>query len=164
MNQDPTPQITTLPNGLRVATRLMPGLHSTALGIWVNAGGRNERPEQNGIAHFLEHMAFKGTRTRSVQAINLDAERLGRGQADEVEVRLGGGPGRGLGRARRLDEAGPLEELGELARSGRDGRSDALAKALELGRRHLRAAGGGRAGSCWRNYRYSRRLGSDRWR
>jgi predicted Zn-dependent peptidase len=39
----------------------MPGLHSAAIGIWVNAGGRDERAEQNGIAHFLEHMAFKGT-------------------------------------------------------------------------------------------------------
>ena len=77
MNQDPTPQITTLPNGLRVATRLMPGLHSTALGIWVNAGGRNERPEQNGIAHFLEHMAFKGTATRTALQIAEAIEDVG---------------------------------------------------------------------------------------
>lgn len=77
MNQDPTPQITTLANGLRVATRLMPGLHSAALGIWVNAGGRNERPEQNGIAHFLEHMAFKGTATRSALQIAEAIEDVG---------------------------------------------------------------------------------------
>ncbi|VDS07686.1 Protease 3 precursor [Paracoccus haematequi] len=77
MNQDPTPQITTLANGLRVATRLMPGLHSAALGIWVNAGGRNERPEQNGIAHFLEHMAFKGTTTRSALQIAEAIEDVG---------------------------------------------------------------------------------------
>jgi predicted Zn-dependent peptidase len=43
----------------------MPGLKSASIGIWVAAGGRNERPEQNGIAHFLEHMAFKGTTTRT---------------------------------------------------------------------------------------------------
>ena len=43
----------------------MPGLMSASIGIWVQAGGRHERPEQNGIAHFLEHMAFKGTKTRS---------------------------------------------------------------------------------------------------
>ena len=43
----------------------MPGLKSASVGIWVNAGGRHERIEQNGIAHFLEHMAFKGTARRS---------------------------------------------------------------------------------------------------
>lgn len=43
----------------------MPGLKSASIGIWVNAGGRHERIEQNGIAHFLEHMAFKGTKKRS---------------------------------------------------------------------------------------------------
>jgi len=43
----------------------MPGLQSASLGVWVAAGGRDERPDQNGIAHFLEHMAFKGTNTRT---------------------------------------------------------------------------------------------------
>ena len=43
----------------------MPGLKSASIGVWVNAGGRHERVEQNGIAHFLEHMAFKGTKKRS---------------------------------------------------------------------------------------------------
>jgi predicted Zn-dependent peptidase len=51
----------TLSNGLRIVTEHMPGLQSAALGVWVTAGGRHERAEQNGIAHFLEHMAFKGT-------------------------------------------------------------------------------------------------------
>ncbi|TBN51661.1 insulinase family protein [Paracoccus sediminis] len=55
----------------------MPGLHSTALGIWVSAGGRNERPEQNGIAHFLEHMAFKGTATRTALQIAEAIEDVG---------------------------------------------------------------------------------------
>ena len=55
----------TLPNGFRIVTDHMPGLMSASIGIWVQAGGRHERPEQNGIAHFLEHMAFKGTKTRS---------------------------------------------------------------------------------------------------
>ncbi|MFC3168427.1 M16 family metallopeptidase [Paracoccus fontiphilus] len=77
MNKDPNLHVTTLPNGLRIATRLMPGLHSTALGIWVNAGGRNERPEQNGIAHFLEHMAFKGTATRTALQIAEAIEDVG---------------------------------------------------------------------------------------
>ena len=58
-------ELTTLGNGFRIVTENMPGLQSASIGIWVSAGGRHERPEQNGIAHFLEHMAFKGTTTRS---------------------------------------------------------------------------------------------------
>ncbi|HBQ35907.1 MAG TPA: peptidase M16 [Rhodobacteraceae bacterium] len=58
-------QFHTLSNGFRIVTENMPSLESASLGIWVAAGGRHERVEQNGIAHFLEHMAFKGTKTRS---------------------------------------------------------------------------------------------------
>ncbi len=58
-------QTHTLPNGFRVVTEHMPGLLSASIGVWVNAGARHEAPEQNGIAHFLEHMAFKGTTKRS---------------------------------------------------------------------------------------------------
>ncbi len=54
-----------LKNGFRIVSEHMPGLQSAAIGIWVTAGGRHERIEQNGIAHFLEHMAFKGTERRS---------------------------------------------------------------------------------------------------
>ncbi|MBP8931472.1 MAG: insulinase family protein [Paracoccus sp.] len=70
-------RISTLPNGLRVVTRDMPGLHSAAIGIWVSAGGRDERADQNGIAHFLEHMAFKGTPTRSALQIAEAIENVG---------------------------------------------------------------------------------------
>ncbi len=70
-------QITTLPNGLRIATRLMPGLHSASVGVWVNAGGRDERADQNGIAHFLEHMAFKGTARRTALQIAEAIEDVG---------------------------------------------------------------------------------------
>ena len=70
-------QITTLPNGLRIVTRLMPGLHSATIGLWVNAGGRDERAEQNGIAHFLEHMAFKGTARRTALQIAEAIEDVG---------------------------------------------------------------------------------------
>ncbi len=59
----------TLDNGLRIVTERMEGLQSAAIGIWVLSGGRHERPEQNGIAHFLEHMAFKGTKRRSALQI-----------------------------------------------------------------------------------------------
>ena len=60
-----TVQIHTLSNGFRVVTENMPGLASTSVGIWVTAGARHETARQNGIAHFLEHMAFKGTKRRT---------------------------------------------------------------------------------------------------
>jgi predicted Zn-dependent peptidase len=67
----------TLPNGFRIATEHMPGLKSASIGVWVLAGGRHERFEQNGIAHFLEHMAFKGTTTRSALQIAEAIEDVG---------------------------------------------------------------------------------------
>jgi predicted Zn-dependent peptidase len=68
---------TTLANGFRIVTEAMPGLKSASAGIWVNAGGRHERAEQNGIAHFLEHMAFKGTMKRSALKIAEEIEDVG---------------------------------------------------------------------------------------
>ena len=70
-------RLTTLPNGLRIVTEHMPGLMSAAVGIWVGAGGRHERAEQNGVAHFLEHMAFKGTARRSALQIAEEIEDVG---------------------------------------------------------------------------------------
>ncbi|MBC6437557.1 MAG: insulinase family protein [Rhodobacteraceae bacterium] len=67
----------TLSNGLRIVTEHMPGLQSACLGLWVNAGGRHERVEQNGIAHFLEHMAFKGTHRRTPLQIAEEIEDVG---------------------------------------------------------------------------------------
>jgi predicted Zn-dependent peptidase len=55
----------------------MPHVQSASVGVFLRVGSRDETPASNGISHVLEHMAFKGTATRSVQAINLDAERLG---------------------------------------------------------------------------------------
>ena len=72
-----TIQLHTLSNGLRIVTEHMPGLKSASIGIWVGAGGRHERIEQNGIAHFLEHMAFKGTKTRSALQIAESIEDVG---------------------------------------------------------------------------------------
>jgi predicted Zn-dependent peptidase len=66
-----------LANGLRVVVEPMPGLRSAAVGVFLTAGGRHERPEQNGIAHFLEHMAFKGTPTRTARAIAEEIEDVG---------------------------------------------------------------------------------------
>ena len=70
-------ELTTLDNGMRVVTERMDGLKSASLGIWVAAGSRHERPEQAGIAHFLEHMAFKGTERRSALQIAEEVENLG---------------------------------------------------------------------------------------
>ncbi|MGB1539857.1 MAG: M16 family metallopeptidase, partial [Rickettsiales bacterium] len=62
-------QETTLPNGLRVATEKLPGAHSVAVAVSVNVGARYEAQEQNGLSHLLEHMAFKGTKTRTARQI-----------------------------------------------------------------------------------------------
>ncbi len=70
-------EITRLTNGLTVITHAMPSLETVALGIWVKAGARDELPEENGIAHFLEHMAFKGTKKRSAQDIAEEIESAG---------------------------------------------------------------------------------------
>lgn len=70
-------QTHTLSNGFRIATEQMPSMKSASIGIWVEAGGRHERAEQNGIAHFLEHMAFKGTARRSALQIAEEIEDVG---------------------------------------------------------------------------------------
>jgi predicted Zn-dependent peptidase len=70
-------QITRLDNGIHVITHDLPHLETVALGIWVRAGARDEAEAQNGIAHFLEHMAFKGTSKRSAMQIAQDIENVG---------------------------------------------------------------------------------------
>jgi predicted Zn-dependent peptidase len=67
----------TLANGVRLLAIPMPHVQSASVGVFLRVGSRDETPATNGVGHVLEHMAFKGTTTRSVQAINLDAERLG---------------------------------------------------------------------------------------
>jgi predicted Zn-dependent peptidase len=71
------PRISTLPNGLRIVTDEMGGVETASLGIWVDVGTRNEAKEINGVAHLLEHMAFKGTRRRSARAIAEEIENVG---------------------------------------------------------------------------------------
>ncbi|MCV3272520.1 M16 family metallopeptidase [Roseobacter sinensis] len=66
-----------LPNGFRIVTEEIPGLASASVGIWVTAGARHETPQQNGIAHFLEHMAFKGTKRRTALQIAESIEDVG---------------------------------------------------------------------------------------
>lgn len=72
-----TVQVSTLPNGMTVATDPMAQIETVALGVWVGAGARHERPEINGIAHMLEHMAFKGTERRSAARIAEEIEAVG---------------------------------------------------------------------------------------
>lgn len=70
-------ELTTLPNGVRILVDPMPGLQSAAVGVWVRAGAIDEAREEQGVAHFLEHMAFKGTRTRTARDIAEEIENIG---------------------------------------------------------------------------------------
>ena len=71
------PRLHRMANGVRVVTESMPGLRSAAVGVWVGVGGRHEAEAQNGVAHFLEHMAFKGTAQRDALAIAQEIEDVG---------------------------------------------------------------------------------------
>ncbi len=68
---------TTLPNGLQVITERMPNLRSVSMGVWLDTGSRDETPETNGISHFLEHMVFKGTTTRTAQQFAREVDAIG---------------------------------------------------------------------------------------
>jgi len=70
-------RVTTLPNWLRVVSEHMPSLATTALGVWSGAGSRHEHAEEQGLAHLLEHMAFKGTSRRSALQIAEEIEAVG---------------------------------------------------------------------------------------
>ncbi len=70
-------RITQLDNGLRVATVTMPSVQTASVGVWIDAGARHERAEVNGVAHMLEHMAFKGTERRSARVIAEEIENVG---------------------------------------------------------------------------------------
>ena len=72
-----TVRVTTLPSGLRVASDEMQGVETVALGAWVGVGTRNEPEQWNGVAHLLEHMAFKGTERRSARQISEEIEAVG---------------------------------------------------------------------------------------
>ena len=70
-------QVSRLSNGMTVATENQPHIESVALGVWVRSGSRNERDNEHGIAHLLEHMAFKGTSSRSAWDIASQIENVG---------------------------------------------------------------------------------------
>ncbi len=68
---------TVLPNGVRVLSEAIAGFPTVAFGIWVNVGSRDESPQENGLTHFIEHMLFKGTESRSALEIAKEMDRLG---------------------------------------------------------------------------------------
>ena len=68
---------TVLPNGLLVLTESIPHVRSVSMGVWVNSGARDETIAQNGISHFVEHMVFKGTTSRSAQQIAREVDTIG---------------------------------------------------------------------------------------
>ena len=70
-------ETTTLANGVRVITEVMPHVRSVSVGIWVGSGSRRETGEQNGISHFIEHMLFKGTTSRSAEDIARSVDSIG---------------------------------------------------------------------------------------
>ncbi|SCV04146.1 LANO_0G08438g1_1 [Lachancea nothofagi CBS 11611] len=73
----PTTKTSILPNGLTVATEMIPNTSSATVGIFVDAGSRAEDIKNNGTAHFLEHLAFKGTKNRTQVGIELEIENIG---------------------------------------------------------------------------------------
>src|SRR5882672_4494064 len=70
-------EITRLPSGLIVVTDAMAHLETASLGVWVGSGSRDERPHEHGMAHFFEHMAFKGTTRRTARQIAEEIEAVG---------------------------------------------------------------------------------------
>jgi len=77
MNSERNIRRTVLPNGLVVLTERMEHVRSVAMGVWMRAGSRHEVPELNGISHFVEHMVFKGTKSRSAQRIAREVDAIG---------------------------------------------------------------------------------------
>src|ERR1700733_13526808 len=77
MNNDRNLRRTVLPNGLIVLTERMEHLRSVAMGVWIKSGSRCESAELNGISHFVEHMLFKGTKSRSAQRIAREMDSIG---------------------------------------------------------------------------------------
>ena len=71
------PEITTLANGIRVASCRMPQVETVSLGLWVGVGARHEEEHEHGLSHLLEHMAFKGTASRSARRIAEEIEEVG---------------------------------------------------------------------------------------
>jgi predicted Zn-dependent peptidase len=70
-------RMTVLPNGIRVITEPMPAVRSVAVGFWIGSGSRFEPAPENGVSHFIEHMLFKGTPSRSAERIAREMDAIG---------------------------------------------------------------------------------------
>ena len=66
-----------LPNGMKIAAQKLPHFRSVSLGVWVGTGTVKERPSEAGISHFIEHMLFKGTHSRTAAGIAAEMDRIG---------------------------------------------------------------------------------------
>jgi processing peptidase subunit beta len=73
----PETKVTTLPNGLRVASETNLNAETATVGVWIDAGSRFESADTNGTAHFLEHMFFKGTSNRNQRQLEEEIENMG---------------------------------------------------------------------------------------
>ena len=70
-------ELWTLPNGLRVVTQPFTHIRTTAVGVFLHVGSQLERPEENGLSHFIEHMVFKGTARRTTRQIAVETDAMG---------------------------------------------------------------------------------------
>lgn len=73
----PSTDVTAMDSGLRVASETVQGAETATVGVWIDAGSRYESAENNGAAHFLEHLAFKGTAKRTQQQLEVEIENMG---------------------------------------------------------------------------------------
>jgi processing peptidase subunit beta len=73
----PTTDVTRLDSGLRVASESVQGSETATVGVWIDAGSRYETSKNNGVAHFLEHLSFKGTSKRTQQQLEVEIENMG---------------------------------------------------------------------------------------
>lgn len=111
---DPDASVATLANGVRVVAIRLPHIESVNVSVFVRTGSSHESRRLNGISHVVEHMAFKGTRERSCQQINLDAERLGADVNAHTDKDHTAFHMRGLAR----DAARFVAMLGDIVRNG----------------------------------------------
>jgi predicted Zn-dependent peptidase len=79
-------EVSRLSNGVRLITERMPHVRSVTVGIWMGAGSRQEAPQENGVSHFIEHMVFKGTKSRSAEEIARSVDSVG-GNLDAFTAR-----------------------------------------------------------------------------
>lgn len=115
-----TTAVTTLANGLRIVSHAMPHLETVSLGVWVAAGARDETEREHGISHLLEHMAFKGTTTRSARQIAEEIEQVG----GELNAATSLETTAYYARVLKSDEGIALELLADILRNARYAEAD----------------------------------------